>query len=195
MDCINQLHKANRSWICEGHIAQNKAQVEKMKEICLAIKPTNILEIGFNAGHSSALMLEHTNACIVSVDLCEHAYTYDGKEMIDNIFPERHILIKGNSTEVLAGDEVPHLHYDIIFIDGGHSYNVCKSDLIKCEKYASPDTIIIVDDIVYEAEYVKRWNKQVTKVWNEMVSDGFVVEQDYFYFGRGKGVAVGRYNL
>ena len=195
MDCINSIHKANKTWICEGHIGRNKAQIEKLKEICLARKPTNILEIGFNAGHSSALMLEHTDACIVSVDICCHPYAYDGKEMIDNIFPERHILIKGNSMEVLAGDEVPALHYDLIYIDGGHSYKCCKSDILNCKKYASPDTIIIVDDIVYDPPHIKTWNKQVTKVWNEMKSEGFVAELDYFYFGKGQGFAIGTYNL
>jgi len=193
MDIINNLHKKNKTWICEGHIGRNKAQIAKLKEICLEKKPTNILEIGFNAGHSSALMLENTNACVVSVDICSHPYAFDGKDEIDKIFPERHILIQGNSMVVLAGDVVPHLNYDLIYIDGGHSYKCCKSDIIQCKRYASSNTIIIVDDVVFDPEYIKPWNKQVSKVWNEMKSEGFVNELEYFYFGKGQGFSIGTY--
>lgn len=192
MDIINELHRKNKTWICEGHIGRNKAQIDKLKELCLLHKPLNILEIGFNAGHSSALMLENTNACIVSVDICSHSYTIEGKDKIDEIFPNRHLLIPGNSMEVLAGDEVPNLQYDLIYIDGGHSYKCCKSDILNCKKYASPSTIIIVDDIIYDPEYIKPWNKQVTKVWEEM-KNHVVIEQGYFYFGKGQGFAVGHY--
>jgi predicted O-methyltransferase YrrM len=195
MDIIANLHRQNKTSIYEGHIGRNKAQIAKLKDLCATHNFKNILEIGFNAGHSSALMLENSNACIVSVDICAHPYTYDGKEVIDEIFPERHLLIKGNSMEVLATDEVPALDYDLIYIDGGHSYGCCKSDLLLCRKYASPDTIIIVDDIVYDPLHRRRWNKQVTKVWGEMKMTGFVQELEYCYFDKGQGFAVGRYRF
>lgn len=193
MNVINDRHRQLKTWICEGHIGRNKAQITKLIELCKKHNFQNILEIGFNAGHSSALMLENSNACVVSVDICSHPYTYDGKDVIDNIFQERHILIKGNSMEVLAKNEVPALDYDLIYIDGGHSYKCCKSDIILCKKYANPNTIIIVDDIVYDPPHIKQWNKQVTKVWNEMKTTGFVREIEYCYFEKGQGFAIGQY--
>ena len=190
MEVINELHRKNKTWICEGHIGRSKGQIEKLKELCFLYKPKNILEIGFNAGHSSALMLENTDACIVSVDICSHPYTYEGKEKIDELFPDRHLLIEGNSMIVL--DEVPILNYNLIYIDGGHSYKCCKSDILNCKKFSSSSTIIIVDDVVYDTEYIKPWNKQVSKVWDEMKKT-IIVEDAYYYFGKGQGFAVGRY--
>jgi predicted O-methyltransferase YrrM len=193
MEKLNNIHKQKKNWICEGHIGRNKNQIDKLTEICKTHHFKNILEIGFNAGHSSMLMLENTNADIVSVDICSHPYTYDGKDVIDELFPDRHILLKGNSMDLLNADILPHLDYDLIYIDGGHSYKCCKSDILNCKKYASKNTIIIVDDIVYDSDYIKPWNKQVTKVWNEMKTSGFVIEEEYVYFGKGQGFAVGKY--
>ena len=115
MDKLNEHFKKTKSWICEGHIGRNKNQIQKLIEICKEHNFKNILEIGFNAGHSSALMLENTNADIVSVDIGSHHYTYEGKDVIDELFPNRHILIVGNSMDILVNDEIPHLKYDLIF--------------------------------------------------------------------------------
>jgi predicted O-methyltransferase YrrM len=193
MDKLNEYFRKSKSWICEGHIGRNKNQIQKLTELCKEHKFKTILEIGFNAGHSTALMLENTDAEIVSVDIGGHPYTFEGKDVIDEVFPNRHLLIIGNSMDVLAKDEIPDLKYDLIYIDGGHSYKCAKSDLVNCKKYASPDTMVIIDDIVYDPEYIKPWNKQVVKVWNEKKDAKFVKETDYFYFGKGQGFAIGKY--
>jgi predicted O-methyltransferase YrrM len=193
MDALINHFKTTKSWICEGHIGDNKNQIEKLTEICKNNNFTNILEIGFNGGHSSALMLDNTNANIVSVDIGNHKYVLEGKKIIDEKFPNRHTLIIGNSMNVLTNDEIPNIKYDLIYIDGGHSYKCANSDIINCKKYADENTIIIIDDIIYESEHIKSWNKQVVKAWNINKNNNYVKETEYFYFGKGRGFALGHY--
>jgi len=138
-------------------------------------------------------MLENTNANIVSVDIGTHSYTFEGKDIIDKIYPDRHLLIIGNSMDILAKDEIPNLKYDLIYIDGGHSYKCANSDLINCREYANENTMVIMDDILYDKSLIKPWNKQVVKVWETKKKENFVIETDYFYFGRDRGFAIGKY--
>ncbi len=36
--------------------------------------------------------------------------------------------------------------FDLIYVDGAHTYNVCKSDIENCKKLAHPKTILWIDD-------------------------------------------------
>jgi hypothetical protein len=53
--------------------------------------------------------------------------------------------------------------------------------------------MVIMDDILYDKSLIKPWNKQVVKVWETKKKENFVIETDYFYFGRDRGFAIGKY--
>ena len=104
----------------------------------------DILEIGFNAGHSAALSL-HTNPNIryTGIDICYHDYTkLCAKYLIDK-FDNFVDLCIGDSKELL--NKIPY-KYDRIHIDGDHSYYGAKTDLTGCFDLITNDGLILVDD-------------------------------------------------
>lgn len=104
----------------------------------------NILEIGFNGGISSGLMLSiNDNIKITSIDIGYHNYIKNAKIHIDNLFPNRHELLIGDSRDI-----VPSLNqnYDFIFIDGGHREPVPQMDIINCKSISNQNTLLCIDD-------------------------------------------------
>jgi hypothetical protein len=139
-----------------------------------------IMEIGFNAGHSAELFLKYTSAHVTSFDLGDHPYVTHAKEYIDAYYPGRHSLILGDSTVM-----VPKCigKYDVIFIDGGHDYEVARADLQNAKKLARKNTM-------YTPEWVHPYTVGPTQAWLE--SDRIEMGRDY---ENGKGMSWGKYNL
>ena len=189
MDNLQKLKQLLKHYKLEGNISTNKKQINDLVEICNNHSFINILEIGFNAGHSSVIMLENSNALITSIDIGSHNNYIDlAKKFVDEKYPCRHKLIIGDSNLLL--DTIDD-KYDFIFIDGGHDYKTCLNDLTKCRNLATNDCIIYMDDLVYENP--KTWNKGVNRVWEEQKEKHFIEEIDYKSFNRGKGRGLCKY--
>jgi predicted O-methyltransferase YrrM len=110
-----------------------------------------ILEIGFNAGLSATAFLSaRPDITVISVDIGSHDYVLKAKEWIDKEFPNRHMLLIGDSTKVLPQllEQFPAYRPDLIFIDGGHDDPFPRLDINNAIKLARPDTFILVDDVV-----------------------------------------------
>lgn len=118
----------------------------------------NILEIGFNAGFSTLLMLTITpDVHITCVDICEHTYTIPCYEWISKKFPNRIRFVKGNSEEVLPELIKENIKYDMIHIDGGHSVKTFFHDAENSIRMSKKDTVLVVDD--YDFQYINLfWN-------------------------------------
>jgi predicted O-methyltransferase YrrM len=109
-----------------------------------------ILEIGFNAGNSAnAFLSARDDIKVISVDIGEHLYIKDAKEVINKYYPERHALIVGDSKlvipEILKTYDPP-ITPELIFIDGDHSEPTPLIDARNCLKLAGPNTILVMDD-------------------------------------------------
>ena len=104
----------------------------------------NVMEIGFNSGFSTLLMLlTNPNMKITCFDLGEHRYTMPCYEKLKETFGDRINIIIGDSTKTLQNiNEV----YDLIHIDGGHSTEVANSDIINSYRLSKQGTILIMDD-------------------------------------------------
>jgi predicted O-methyltransferase YrrM len=152
-----------------------------------------VLEIGFSAGHSSDTFLKsNDNVIVTSFDLGYHSYVIYGKSYIDQKYPERHQLIIGDSRETLpAFIKNTDRKYDIIFIDGGHEYEVSYSDLINCKQLAHKDTIVIMDDVTNAANEV--YNRGPSQAWKDCIAQNIVLEEDHFEFNRWRGMSTGKY--
>jgi hypothetical protein len=104
----------------------------------------NVMEIGFNSGFSTLLMLlSNPNMKITCFDLGEHKYTIPCYEKLKETFGERINIIIGDSTKTLLN--ITDI-YDLIHIDGGHSTDVANSDIINSYRLSKHGTILIMDD-------------------------------------------------
>ena len=110
----------------------------------------NIVEIGFNAGHSCVFFLElFPNSQITIFDICKNKYTEKCFDFLNTIYPGRLKLIKGDSTKTVPtfGKNI----YDLVHIDGGHYFNIPIEDLNNTYNYLlKNNSIVIFDDTTYE---------------------------------------------
>ncbi|OLP79254.1 hypothetical protein AK812_SmicGene40483 [Symbiodinium microadriaticum] len=78
-----------------------------------------ICQIGFNAGHSAAALLDQApeDSVLLSLDLCRHAYTRPLEKFVAKF---------------------RHIEFDLMFIDGNHAYEAVKLDMLLCLQMALP---------------------------------------------------------
>lgn len=162
-----------------------------------------IAEIGFNYGLSSYTFLEANHDSLVcSFDLAEFAYTASAKRHIDDIFAGRHTLVQGDSTKTVPAffRMNASLRFDLIFIDGGHTYEVARADLVNMRSMATRESIVVMDDITPW----KPCGIGPTRAWLEAVGSGLITHHALIKEGRpafkieppgNRSWAVGRYNL
>lgn len=103
------------------------------------------LEVGFNAGHSAALMLAVNPLLSVhAIDICRHAYTEPCAALLGKKFGTRFGFGKGDSKSVLA--QLDLKQFDFVHIGGGHDARTAKSDVDLFCARATVGTLLLVDD-------------------------------------------------
>jgi len=95
-----------------------------IQDICSITKPTNILEIGFNRGNSALMWLENSNANLTSLDIKDSP---NSVRYLKSTYGDRFTFYKMDSAQILAYN-LRVTTYDLIFIDGDHSYEAVKLD-------------------------------------------------------------------
>jgi predicted O-methyltransferase YrrM len=194
MSTLNNYFKANNVVVTEGYSQQVPQQCNDLIE--LVKNANNILEIGFNGGHSSELFLTHSIAKVVSFDLGEHHYLIDGKKYIDYKFPGRHTLLLGDSHKTLRNFKaISNAKFDFLFIDGDHMYDGALQDLMDCRELAAPNAVLVFDDVIYKPELSCSWTTGPTKAWQDMIKMDNIVELGYKEYSRGRGMVFGKYKL
>jgi len=117
-----------------------------------------VMEIGFNAGFSSLLMLlTNPNIYITCFDLGEHNYVIPCYNKLKKTFGNRINIIIGDSTETLKN---VYDIYDVIHIDGGHTTEIANSDIINAYRLSKQGTIIIMDDYDFHNLH-NLWNRYI----------------------------------
>jgi predicted O-methyltransferase YrrM len=120
----------------------------------------NVMEIGFNSGFSTLLMLlSNPNITISCFDLGEHKYTLPCYEKLKETFGNRINITIGDSTKTLQNN---NYNYDLIHIDGGHSAEVANSDIINSYRLSKKGTILIMDDYDFPRLH-KLWDNYIVK--------------------------------
>ena len=182
----------------EGNCYEENAQIRDLIGVSKDSSIKNILEIGFNAGHSACTFLSNNiTVNVVSFDLGIHDYIPKAKEYIDETYPTRHSLILGDSTQTIPKYIIdnPDKKFDVIFIDGGHEYEVANADLENCAKLAHTDTIVLLDDTMFVNEWSRIWTYGPTKTWAEHLETNRLIEIARKNYGPGKGMCWGKYIL
>jgi hypothetical protein len=174
----------------KGHLYDGKAIINirdscinMIKEVFEISKAKEILEIGTHGGSGSLIFLSLTNSNVTSIDLCdgtghvELEFTYNDYnvpgtqpginkviEVFNKEFPGRFRFIAGSSYAEETINKYNDRRYDLVFIDGDHSFQGCRKD---CEnsvklgiKYLLVDDYTTSEDIrkacdIPELELVK----------------------------------------
>lgn len=151
---VENLLKIVKKYDCfiEGHIFDIPKNLtdgyrEKRYNIYrLAKSAENIMEIGFNTGFSVLLyLIANDTSKIQLFDIGEYDYCRECYEYLDTQFPGRLSIVWGDSRETIPIFST-HIKYDLIHIDGGHESNIVIRDILNCQKLASSDTVVIIDD-------------------------------------------------
>ena len=128
----------------------------------------NILEIGFNGGHSNVIfLLANPKAQIVNFDLCNHDYSKPCFEYLKSKYNVH--LVKGDSTVEIPKYKTD-INFDLIHIDGGHGEECATKDLINCKELATPETLLVFDDSNFEV---------IENVLSNFVNKKFIKEIEY----------------
>ena len=182
--------------VYEGHSGQCERQQKHLRELVSGEGIVNLMEIGFNGGHSAELFLSsNENVNVVSFDIGKWECVEAGKKFIDAQYPGRHELVLGDSVETVVRytRENPGKTFDLIFIDGGHDYKTAKADLVHCRALAHQDTIVIMDDTMTELGQMQYWNIGPNIAWMEGQQEGFVEPLGSVVLGPEHGLSWGRY--
>jgi hypothetical protein len=114
----------------------------------------NICEIGFNAGHSTMLMLLGRNKTPLNFtifDIGHHAYTKPSFEYIKSKFQHVNFeYVEGDSTVIMPEwinnhNELMYT-YDLVHVDGGHSEHCISNDMKNADLLVKKNGILIIDD-------------------------------------------------
>lgn len=138
------------------------AFINKRKNISNLVLNKNIkkvMEIGFNSGFSTLLMLlSNPFIKIKCFDLGAHSYTLPCYNQLKSFFGDRLNLCLGDSTKTLPNES--NGDYDLIHIDGGHSHDVANSDIYYSYRLSKSRTILILDD--YDSPVLhKLWDNYI----------------------------------
>jgi hypothetical protein len=115
---------------------------------------TRICEIGFNAGHSTMLMLlgrDKTPLDFTIFDIGEHPYTKPSLEYIRQKFENVNFeYIEGDSIITIPKwieENKQYIEvYDVVHVDGGHSNECITNDMKNANLLVKENGIIIIDD-------------------------------------------------
>jgi predicted O-methyltransferase YrrM len=153
---LDQFLGEHQVHVTEGYCSPEQKQAFAA-DLQVLGRVTRIAEIGFNAGHSAEFFLENCpDTHLVSFDINHHSYTAVGVEFFKAKYSERFEFIAGDSKVGVPNyaQSHPNIFFDLIFIDGGHSFDDCYQDIVNCRLIAHPQTVVWIDDYNYEG--VKR---------------------------------------
>lgn len=123
------------------------AHLEYKKKWLERIKPTNLLETGTNKAQFCYIVkLLFPNCKITTLDV--HEWCQDTvNSVLKETGTEGITFVQGDTLQTLKNiDE----RFDCAWIDGGHSYEVCLSDLRECNRLGIKS--ILIDDFISIAE-------------------------------------------
>ena len=117
----------------------------------------NILNIGFNAGHSTLIMLlSNPSSVITCFDIMEHVYTQKCFDYLSQSFPGRVKLIEGDSTETVHTYKSDK-KFGLININGGHDYRNLNLDFWNSKSLSDKNAFLIWNNLDHYSGGLTLW--------------------------------------
>ena len=133
----------------EGHMTPTPDVLFLWKDVKHRTNFKHIFEIGTNAGHSAAIILElFPDVKVTSIDIGQYDYTRVAANTLKEKFGDRFEYIEQSTVEYFMDLKVGKAEFpegvDIINIDGDHSINGAKND-IELALYTNVPHILVDD--------------------------------------------------
>jgi predicted O-methyltransferase YrrM len=175
-------------YINEGHAYLSDKTVRNFKSMLATTGAKKILEIGFNAGHSTYCFLSTDRDIEVhSIDIGRHRYTRPAANKMEKIFGDRFKFGIKDSREITP-EELSE-GYDLAYIDGDHRYEAMRRDYINCSLAKIP--YILIDDINLFSD-IKRFVNHIDQSDNHpyKIHEVYEIENSKRRWNGGDGVEV-----
>lgn len=132
-----------------------RAYFEFIGELTKQVNPKKVLEIGSGWGLSAIAFLINSNAYLTTIDKQPLETLHLFKERID-LFElwDRIKFISGASRDILP--TLPDNEFDIVYIDGDHTYKGVKLDLQFAHGKVRKGGILLLDDVFHYLNWVNR---------------------------------------
>lgn len=141
---LQQLKNTILSRNCTGELEFES--LDSIRSVCLLTTPRNILELDFNRGISTIMFLESSNANVHSIDIRLLDEVKASIDYINTNYQNRFEYTSLNHHELYKKKYIDKFknYYDLIFIDGDHSYDAIYRDTENCLKF-NPKYILFDD--------------------------------------------------
>lgn len=179
-------------WEVYDHVRENGARIYEggasadealyLRNIARVTEAKKIGEIGFNVGFSSIAFLESgPEVTVVSFELDRRHAVEMAKGFVDERYPGRHELVIGNSLQTVpAYAEANAGMFDLVFVDGGHEYEVAAADIRNAHRLARTGGILVVDDLTPWHP----WGAGPAQAWYEAIESGLIEPLESFVDGK-----------
>jgi hypothetical protein len=157
----------------EGDISTRASHIEYLSRAASLSTVKTVCELGFNQGFSAIMWLaSNPSLRVYSFDLMRYSGSYAALEFVQNNFPGRLTLIRGDSKHSIADFASTHcdLTCDIIFVDGLHTFDGALTDMKSFSQLAHAQTVLLMDDLG-SAKF-----NGVEQAWSHAITDGLIVE-------------------
>jgi hypothetical protein len=144
---------------CNGNHAGAKIQQDFVEKIIRELKPRHVVEIGTNKAFFDYFLLTiDENIFIDTFDIAP--IFSQGVDILNSLFNFKIKFHLGDSKKTFAKFGADY-QVDLAYIDGGHGYPECISDLLNCERLEIP--FVLVDDCKLIEDVLKAVQEMIDK--------------------------------